>query len=403
MAGKNDISIPPFVGPRWVQINLDSIKFNVRQVKELLKPGTKLMAVVKANAYGCGAVEVSRAVLEAGADMLGVTTLDEGMELREMGIEAPILIFAPLLPGEIETVSRYSLTATAGNLHLLEILSAKGRDFPVKLHVKVDTGMNRVGLHPDEVVDFAERARKLPGVELEGLYTHLATTLKADKSFVLKQFEIFTKTVSELEKRDLQIPLKHICNSATALDMPQLHMDMVRVGTLIYGQYPFGYEKRIHLRDPWEVKARVVHIKEVPAGQSIGYGRDYRARRRTRVGIIPFGFADGFGAGPEMSPKNFLDLLKMLAKKVLSYFGIRAGTPLVKVAGTPVKVLGRIGMQLTAVDLTGLDHVNVGDTASVFLRRTGASSRLPRVFISGEEVVGIKTPAGYMRRRNEYF
>jgi len=403
MAGENDISIPPFVGPRWVQINLDSIKFNVRQVKELLKPGTKLMAVVKADAYGCGAVEVSRAVLEAGADMLGVTTLDEGVELREMGIEAPILIFAPLLPGEIETVSRYSLTATAGNSHLLEILSAKGRDFPVKLHVKVDTGMNRVGLHPDEVVDFAERARRLPGVELEGLYTHLATTLKADKSFVLRQFENFTKTVSELEKRDLQIPLKHICNSAAALDMPQLHMDMVRVGTLIYGQYPFGYENRIHLRDPWEVKARVVHIKEVPAGQSIGYGRDYRARRRTRVGIIPFGFADGFGVGPEMSPKNFLDLLKMLAKKVLSYFGVRAGTPLVKFAGTPVKVLGRIGMQLTAVDLTGLEHVKVGDTASVFLRRTGASSRLPRVFISGEEVVGIKISAGYKRRRNEYF
>ncbi|KUK11152.1 MAG: Alanine racemase [Clostridia bacterium 41_269] len=402
--GEKDMALPSFIGPRWVEIDLDAVKFNVAQIKKLLSPETKLMAVVKADGYGFGAVEVSKAALEAGADMLGVTTIDEGLELREMEVEAPILVFTPFMPEEKDVFINYNFTATVGSYAAAETLLKENLEHSLKVHIKVNTGMNRLGMEPKEAVEFVSRVYGNPFIEVEGIYTHFAVTPRKNRNFVEKQFKTFMEVVSSLEDKGYSIPIKHVCSSAALLDMPHMHMDMVRVGTLIYGQYPFGYEKIIPLKDPWKVKAKIIHVKKVFPGEKIGYGGDFTVKKAVRIGIIPVGYADSFGTAPEMNPKNFLDLLKMIIKKIFAYFGIRAGMPLVKLADLPLRVLGRIGMQFTAVELPD-ENADVGSIVSVFIRRTNSSSRLPRVYISEKRVIGIRVPWGKrscIQRQGEY-
>ena len=400
MLSDSVLHIPSAAGPRWVEIDLDAVKHNVLQVKKTLRQSTKFMAVVKADAYGCGAVEVSQAVLEAGADMLGVTTVDEGVELRAHGIEAPILVFSPVVSGEGQLFSEYRLTATvAGESSVDELVRASEND-PIAVHLKVDTGMNRIGIGPDGVSSAVGYIKQFSQLYLEGMYTHLATT-SSDAPFAQKQFQLFQEAAGSL-KQTLDVPLLHVCNSAAAVDFPHMHLDMVRIGTLLYGQMPFGRHKRLELKDPWQVRARILHVKSVPSGESVGYGRDYTVKRNTRVGIIPLGFSDGLGVSPVMRPKNLLDMLKMLIKTVLAYLGKETGTPLVSANGKRIRVLGRVGMQMTAVDLTEF-NLNEGDTVSVCLRRTNAGSRLPRVFLAEKKIRSIRIPAGYVRGEREYY
>ena len=396
---------PPFaqadVGPRWIQIDLDAIMRNVNTIKSLLQPDTRLMAVVKADAYGFGAVDVSRAVIAAGADMLGVTTVDEGVELREKGVEAPILIFAPLLPQEGELAARYGLTGTVTSLDMLETVYA-GLGLPAKIHIKVNTGMNRFGMEPGQVVQCINRANSIAGLEVEGVYTHLATSAATNKACMEKQFGVFSQVIKALEEQQLDIPIKHICNSAAVLEMPQMHLDMVRVGNLLYGQYPIGCKGKLELEDPWAAHARILQVRQVPKGGVVGYGCDFKARKDTKVGIITVGFADGLDIAPQFKPKSLNDLLRMLAKTILSFFGKRMGNPLVTKGGKPLRVLGRIGMQVTAVDLSGMEEVISGDIVQVFLRRTTASSRLPRVYLLDGEMKSVRTSSEYRSFKREY-
>ncbi len=268
-------------GPRWVEIDLDAIMHNVEAVKSLLKPETRLMAVVKADAYGFGAVEVSKAVLEAGAEMLAVTTIDEGVELREQGVEAPILVFAPFFPEEWKTATACNLTGTVTGLDFLETFYAGGNlnlaDIlgRTRVHIKVNTGMNRLGVNPEQVVECCRAAARIPGLEVEGVYSHFATTPAQGKPFMEKQFQVFSRVTTELEQHNIHIPIKHICNSAATLDMPEMHLDLVRVGNLLYGQLPHGNRTEIQLKDPWKARAKIVSVRQVFPGEAVGYGCDY--------------------------------------------------------------------------------------------------------------------------------
>lgn len=397
-----DILVPPDIGPRWIEIDLDAITHNVLTIKSLLQPGTRLMAVVKADAYGCGAVEVSRAVLEAGADMLGVTTVDEGMELREQGIEAPILVFAPLSPREVEEVLSNKLIATVDNPKVIDAFSILSA--PARIHLKINTGMNRFGMEPAQARECILRAEEVPGLVVEGIYTHLATTPVTGKAFVEKQFHIFRDMISSLEEQGLTVPpIKHICNSGAVLNMPHMHLDMVRVGNLLYGQYPFGYQRdQLMLKDPWQARARLVHIRQVNSGDTVGYGGDFRAKKVTRVGIVPVGFADGLDVVPQFKPKSFSDLVRMVMKTILSFFGRRIGTPLARLDGKPLNIVGRIGMQVAAVDLSKSPQAQPGDAIEVFLRRTTAGSRLPRVYFSQGRLTAVRTISGSRSYREGY-
>lgn len=385
------------IGPRWIQIDLDALMHNVTAIKSFLQPETRLMAVVKADAYGYGAVDVSRAVVEAGADMLGVTTLDEGLELRERGIEAPILVFAPFFsPEEAAVAAQWGLTGTVDSLEMLKACY-NNLGLPAKIHLKVNTGMNRFGIAPEQAVEFLRQAEDISGLEVEGIYSHFATTPSTNKRFMEKQFAVFSQVLEALEEQGFNIPIKHICNSAAVLEMPHMHLDMVRVGNLLYGQKTSAKEAGIQLKDPWTAKARILHVREVLQGESVGYGCDFKARKKVRVGIIPVGFADGLDVAPQFKPKSFSDLLRMLFKTFLRFFGKRLGTPLAYMDGKPLQVLGRIGMQVTAIDLSGMGKARSGDVVQVFLRRTTASSRLPRVYMLDGKLCSFRTPFGSIK------
>ncbi|MHB1125858.1 MAG: alanine racemase [Bacillota bacterium] len=371
------------LGSRWVEVDTDAIMHNLREIKGLLAPGVRLMAVVKADAYGLGAVEISK-ILDGVVDMLGVTNLEEGIELRQQGVAGKIVLFAPLLPEQMETAIRHGLIPSLSCVNGLEALALAAHKAGVRAeaHLKVETGMGRTGIFPEKIIEFTQRLRELPRVSLAGVYTHLATASAGDQKFALEQFARYQRILAVLEREGYTGFLRHVCNSAATINLPEMHLDMVRVGTLLYGQYPSpGVARRLELKEPWRVKARIVHIYQVPAGTSIGYGREYVTKRPTTIGVLPIGYSDGFTAEPATRPKSRLDLIKVLVKNILSFFRVPGGSWAVNIGGTRVPIVGRVGMQLSMVDLGRKSGVMVGDLVELNLRRTTTSSRLTRVYI----------------------
>ncbi|NPV26729.1 MAG: alanine racemase [Firmicutes bacterium] len=369
---------------RWVEVDLDAIIHNLKQVRSLLAPGVSLMAVVKADAYGHGAVEVARTVLSNGADRLAVTTLDEAIELREAGITAPILVFSPLLKEENEIAIDHDLAVTVGSAENVDDLAeaAEQRRKPVAVHLKVETGMGRTGAFPAEAIELGRRISSRPGLKLEGVYTHFAVATLKNKSYTEEQFRKLMQVINELEKQGVQIPLRHACNSAATLDLPHMHLNLVRVGTLLYGQYPSLYvQRKISLKDSWQLKARIVHLKEVPAGTSIGYGRTYRTTRPARIAVLPIGYVDGYTLDPILRPDSFIDLLKFLAKDVLHYLGFANRHLSAEVNGRRVPVVGKVAMQLCMLEFGLNEPVRVGDVVRLMARRTTISPRLPKLYV----------------------
>lgn len=348
-----------------------------------MRPGTKLLAVVKANAYGLGAREAARVFVSGGADMLGVATPEEGIFLREAGIEAPILVFVPLMPEDAWTAARFALTATVvdkeGAMALAKAADCAG--LRVRVHLKVDTGLGRLGVLPAQAVYVAEEVFKLPGLYLEGVYTHLADAGFRDR-LTRRQFDRLVSVREALREAGFEVPLYHVCNSAATVRFPDMHLDMVRVGTLLYGQY---VGKRgnftLELKNPVKVKARIVQVKQLPAGSTVGYGTQHRLKRESRVAVIPVGYADGLGIVPQPRPRSFADLWRWLAKLVLGWLGLRQEAQVVSPEGRKIPVLGRIGMQLSVVDVSRFPHLDKGDEIEIKMRRLLISPLFPRVYL----------------------
>jgi alanine racemase len=281
----------------WAEIDLDAIAQNAAGLKARAGGRAELMVAVKANAYGHGAVPVARAAIEGGATRLAVHRTLEGVQLRQAGIAAPILIMGYTVPAESGRVVRWNLTPTVNSKPQAEALSeaavAQRRALPV--HVKVDTGMSRYGLLPDEVLDFVRFLSGLPGLELEGLYTHHCVADLADKAFTRHQFSVYVDVVKRLEEAGFAFPLKHVSNSATTLDLPEMALDMVRCGIALYGLRPSDeVEPAIPLRPALALKSRLARVRTLPAGASISYGRTHITDRPTRVALVPVGYGDGY-------------------------------------------------------------------------------------------------------------
>lgn len=382
------------LGPRWVEIEATALENNVHQVRKILQPGTRLLAVVKADGYGAGALEVARLFLKAGASYLGVTTLAEGLELRHNGIEAPILLMSPLLPEEIPLAIQENLTLTIDSRAGAERAAKAARDIgsPVRVHLKVETGLNRTGLKPEEAVVLAQDMASWPAVEVEGIYTHLAEASHPRKS--REQFERFNRVLADLLERGVNIFLRHICNSVACLNYPEMHLDMVRLGTLLYGQLPPGAKGRgLMLQDPWQVKARLLAIREVAAGTPVGYGGDYVTPKATRLGLLPLGYADGLGLTGIARPKSLSDLARFLAKTILAYLGWHHRDEAVVIGDRLAPVVGRIGMQLSLVDVGNIP-VEVGEVVRVNLGRPTTSARLPRLYLREGRPYLLRTGTG---------
>lgn len=340
----------------YAVVNLKAVASNVRKVRARVGQRVKIMAVVKADAYGHGAVEVAKAASQAGADWLGVAIPEEGAELREAGLRAPILVLGPTPPSQASLVVAFGLDQMLCSLPLAEALShlASGQRKPVGVHLKVDTGMGRLGVIPSEALEFAKRVRSLPGLSLKGLMTHLATAGE-DRAYALHQLKLFSEVEETLRGAGIEFPLRHAANSAAVLDLPEAFLDMVRPGIMLYGCYPSQASPRVvRLQPALSLRARVADLKKVHKGMSVGYDRTFIAPRQSRIATLPLGYADG-----------------------VSYLLSNRGEVLIR--RRRAKVVGRVCMDMLMVDVTDIPGVKVGDEAVIY-------GRQGREMISVEEV-----------------
>ena len=353
------------LGLTWTEVNLDAIAQNVKNIKKLIGKKKELMAVVKGNAYGHDILEISSVVLENGATRLAVARLEEAIFLRKAGITVPILVLGLTLKPQAESLVSYDITPTVCEFEMIEKLSesAVQMNKMTKIHLKVDTGMGRIGIFPDDVLRFIKRIKTLKNVEIEGIFTHFSVADEKDKFYTEEQFRKFIEILTILEKEGIKIPIKHVGNSATLLDLPHMWLDMVRPGIAIYGLYPSKeVKKTINLIPAQQFKTKIVFIKELPRGESISYGRIYITKRRMRVASLPVGYADGYN-------------------RLLSNQGE------VLVRGQRVPIIGRVCMDQCMIDVTNLTQVEIGDEVVLWGRQ-------------GEEMITVEEIAQKIRTIN---
>jgi alanine racemase len=377
----------------YIQVDLDAIAENVRIIKTLIGPHIKLMAVVKGNGYGHGSTEVAKVAIENGAEYLGVSTLDEGIELRNNGIKSPILIFTPIFPEQGEDIVNYNLIPSVHSLDLVSALNKIGeeKNKEIKVHVCVDTGFSRFGLFPDQVIHFLNIIkRRYKKIEVEGIYSHLSTANTEGHDFTRKQFEVFSDLLGNIKQQNIKIPLAHIANSAAAVKYPEMRLNMVRVGNVIYGQSPFLKNNDLNLRETWKFKSRIVSIKNIPKGSSIGYNREYIAKRDSVIGVIPVGHADGLFVDFYENHITVKTLIKNLIKDLLKFFNHPIIQKRVIVKGKSVPIIGRVSMQHCMVDLTDYSDIKLGDEVELPVRRVTASSRIRRIYFKNRQPICVE-------------
>jgi len=366
----------------WAEIDLDAIAHNVQQVLQLLAAGRgrtpSLMAVLKGDAYGHGAVGVAGAVLDAGAHWLGVSTLAEGMELREAGIEAPILVFNPPLPDELASFSAYRLTATVGDL-------ATARRLAPACHLKVNTGLGRFG------ADVATAAAILEEQPVEGIYTHPGVF---DLPELRRRVARFRQLLNRLEASGHRPALAHAAANSALLLEPGTRLDLVRAGNLLYGICPEGCSpSMIDIRDAWRLRARVIAVRQVAAGSRVGYGAEHVFLRPARVAVVPAGFADGIG----LEPAGRMDRPRVLLRRLVRLILQRAGYSLapanggVEIRGRVAPRVGRLGMAHTLVDATAFPDLAPGEPVTLYARRATVNARVPRFYLRDGLPVAART------------
>lgn len=326
----------------WAEINLDNIAHNIREIRRITHKNAEIMGVVKADAYGHGVMEVTRTLLANGAERLAVSMLDEAIQLRRNGIEAPILILGYTDPIRANEIIENDVTQTVYSRELAHALSdeAVRQGKKVKIHIKIDTGMSRMGFLPGySAVKNVVEISQMPNIIIEGLFTHFATADEKNRQFTLMQFERFMSICSELQRIGIHIPVKHCANSAGIIEYPEMHLDMVRPGIILYGMYPSEEVDKsiIHLKPAMTLKANVILVKEVEKNTSVSYGRIFTTLRTSKIATIPIGYADGY--------------TRMLSNK---------GKVLIREQFAPV--VGRICMDQCMIDVTDIEgNVEVGD------------------------------------------
>lgn len=283
----------------YAQIDLDAINSNVEQVKHTLKKGVKVMAVIKADGYGHGALPVAKSLHEIGVDAFAVAIIDEGIALRKQGIQSPILILGYTSPYQYGELVQYGLTQTVFRYEMAKKIS----EFAVllqktaKIHIKLDTGMSRIGFKDDEEsIEIIKKIKALPNIEIEGIFTHFACADEADKTSANRQFQRYMDFVEKLEQEGVTIPIKHVSNSASIIDLEDYQLDMVRSGIMTYGLYPSEEvnKEKIKLTPALSLKSHIIYIKEVEAGVGISYGSTFVTQRKSKIATIPVGYADGY-------------------------------------------------------------------------------------------------------------
>ena len=349
------------------QIDLDAIANNIKQIKKRIKPNTKIMAIVKADAYGHGALEVSKVCLFNGANWLGVATLDEGIELRQGSIQVPILILGHTVESQLETAILNDLTQTVYSYEIAQIISNIATKLKKRalIHIKIDTGMSRLGFLPnDESIQIINKIYNLPNIDVTGIFTHFAAADEKDKTFTNLQYDKFLYITNSLETMWNKRILRHCGNSATIIDMPLYQLDMVRAGIIIYGLLPSkDVAKNIDLKPAMTLKSQIVYIKELEPNSSIGYNRTYFTSKPTLIATIPIGYADGYSRS-----------LSNKARVIIN--------------GEYANVVGNVCMDQMMVDVSHIKGVNIFDSVTLIGSSNGK-------FISADELANIEGTINY--------
>ncbi|MFZ5800614.1 MAG: alanine racemase [Candidatus Omnitrophota bacterium] len=328
--------------PTWVEINLKAIEHNFRLIKRIVGKNVKVLCVVKADAYGHGMLEVSRRLVKLKADYLGVASIEEGIELRRAGVHTPALLFENILPQFAEVVVKNNLTATVCDEAVAKALSrycARHRG-KAKVHLKVDTGMGRLGVWHEEALGFIKKILHLPGIFIEGMYTHFPCA-DSDTDFTQQQINDFKRLIKEVEGLGIKVPIYHVANSMGKIGFPQSHLDMVRAGLMLYGLYPHDSLKgKISLRPALTFKSKIIFLKHTPQGRSISYGRTYLCPAPSLIATLPVGYNDGY--------------LRVLSNRSEVLY-----------KGRRFSVVGRVCMDQLMVNLRDFYSARTGDTVTL--------------------------------------
>ncbi len=337
------------------QINLNAFRHNLGRIRSLLEPQVKIMAVVKADAYGHGAIPCAKAALEAGADWLGVANLEEGVELRYSGIDAPILVMGSIFPDESKNLIQYGLSTSVSDLPFAQELSRQGetQNKTVGVHIKIDTGMGRLGMCPEDLPGFMEQAQKLKNLRVEGIFTHLSSADEAEKDFTLGQLSRLSQAVDSLRTKGMAVPMAHAANSSGILNFPDSHRDMVRPGIALYGTLGLSGESSHpntlpELRQVMQWKTKILQISKLPKGTPLSYNRQFITDRDSLIATLPVGYGDGLNR----SLSNNMDVL---------------------VQGQRAPQVGTICMDLCLIDVTDIEGVQCEDEVILFGQQGNAT------------------------------
>jgi len=280
--------------PTWAEIDLDNLSYNLAQVKKKLKDGVKVMACVKAEAYGHGLIPVSKELVSSGVDFLAVASIDEAIALREAAIDCRILVLGLVLEQDVPSLLEHRISPTVCSMPLARALNryASTKSQIVDIHIKVDTGMGRIGVAHEKAYSFVKDVATLKNIRIEGIFTHLACA-DSDRELTLRQLHLFEAVVGKLKKDSLRIPLVHAANSIGAISYPQSHFNMVRPGIILYGLHP-AEGLAIDVRPVMSLKTQAVYVKDVCAGTGISYGHTYVTHKPARIVTLPIGYGDGY-------------------------------------------------------------------------------------------------------------
>ena len=338
----------------WAEIYLGRLECNARRIRQMLEPGCRMMGIVKADAYGHGAVPVARTLSRAGVSWFGVSNLEEAIQLRRGGLTQPILVISYTPPTEAARLARYQVTQTVLSLEYARELNqaAVAAKVQIPVHMKIDTGMSRVGFVCHEEGDLAEATRqvveacRLPALRAEGIFTHFSSADEEDDGgFTRRQFELFMAVIDRAGQQGVRFALRHCCNSAATLRYPEMHLDMVRPGIILYGLAPDRWmtEQLSAFEPVMELKCAVSMVKDLPAGACLGYNRTYTTADRVRVATVPVGYADGYA-------RCLSNRARMLVK------------------GQDARIIGRVCMDQCMLDVTGIPEIGEGTVVTLFGR-----------------------------------
>lgn len=374
-----------FFKKTWAEISIDAIEHNFKQIRKVLRPETAIMAVVKADAYGHGAVPLAHIYQRMGVNYFAVSSIDEAIQLREGGVESPILILGWTPAEYTPDLQKYHITQTVFSLKQVQEMQKylKTDGEKVKVHLKIDSGMSRLGFFCEgKSIDDIQKIAETEGLFIEGIFTHFAVSDDPEDSFTYEQFNRFQEMISLCEQRGIHFKYRHCCNSGAILDYPEMQLDMVRPGIILYGLVPDQKSKPFDLIPAMTLKTCVSQCREFPSGTTVSYGRTYTCSKPQRIGVVSIGYADG--------------LMRSFSDKIDFYFN-----------GKRIHQIGRICMDMCMADISDVD-IHTGDIVEVFgVHQTATelaekidtisyelicqiSKRVPRIYLkNGVEIAGL--------------